>query len=433
MREPFRAAAMAALLAAGCKDGCNGGEHANDASGDASGKEAADAGGDAAAHALIQALPGCHTTIAGGHAVKLGGPAAVSIAAMRGKALLTSTVVHNALSRATGNVQARAHAERLVLDATGAAASPPEPIAAGLPGEVSTHAAAVVLGNDLTVLTYAATPSAVARPAPSECNGVLAATSLAPGAAGRELAGHVCRPASMFRAAARGKLGIALAAVPSVASVEAWVLDDADTRAVTLEALSADGGVGTVDAPAVAAGTSALAAAYVVDRGQSARALHVARVGRRGDPAPKAEILDKDHVGTVSVAFENDTLHVVWSSFVPEKSRWVLRWSKWPAGGAPSAPQTIGTGVVSATMPSLAIDRGHFVLAWAEGDENATAVRVGASKQSLAAISGLSTIASATGVVARDPVVAIDGDAMFVAWTERALGLVRTAALKCLE
>jgi hypothetical protein len=96
-------------------------------------------------------------------------------------------------------------------------------------------------------------------------------------------------------------------------------------------------------------------------------------------------------------------------------------------------------------MPSLAIDRGHFVLAWAEGDENATVVRVGASKQSLAAISGLSTVASDVGMVARDPVVAIDGDAMFVAWTERERGaaadsgdgreprIVRTSALKCLE
>jgi hypothetical protein len=455
-------AALAALLATSCKD-CNdsakGGAGGGQDSGAADAMASADPSG-----AAIQAVPGCHPTIPGGHALKLGTPASLSLAATRGKALLVSTAVDRALSRATGITESRARSERVVLGATGAADAPPEAIAAGMAGDVSTHAAAVNLAGELTTLTYA-TPAPAGRTPPPACaDGVLAAVGSAAGTTRRELATRVCRPATTFRAAARGKLGIALATVPGPTAVEAWLLDGADTKPFVVEnvakivagvapsARAGDGGAtgpATIDAPVVAAGATSVGAAYVVDRGGSARELHVSRVGRGGELRASVEVLDKQHVGTVSVAFENDTLHVVWSSFVPEKSRWVLRWSKWPAGGAPSAPQSIGTGVVSATLPSLAVDGARFLLAWAEGDEHATVVRVGASTKSLAAISGLSDIVSKPGLLARDPVVALEGDAMFVAWTERARpdtaalardahdtrepAVVRASALRCLE
>ena len=186
-------------------------------------------------------------------------------------------------------------------------------------------------------------------------------------------------------------------------------------------------------APAVAAGSSSVAAAYVVVAGRR-RELHVARLGGDGDSSGSrtVEILDKQHVGTVALAFEDDTLHVVWSSFVPEKKRYVLRWSKWPAGGAPTQPQSIGTGVLSARMPSLAIDRGRFLLAWAEGDEKATTVKVGASRQGLAANPGPRDrrLECRRGARKLRPLRSTS-DAMFLAWTERsgAQTSVRASAL----
>ena len=151
--------------------------------------------------------------------------------------------------------------------------------------------------------------------------------------------------------------------------------------------------------------------------------------------SPWMEVLDKANVGTATVAYEGDVLHVVWSSFVPEKNRFVLRWSKWLAGAAPSAPQTIGTGVLSALTPSLAIDRGRFMLAWTNGDEQTATVKVGASRNGIVAIPGLASVVSTPSVAARDPVVALDGDVMFVAWKE--LGTtepeVHAASISCRE
>ncbi len=85
--------------------------------------------------------------------------------------------------------------------------------------------------------------------------------------------------------------------------------------------------------------------------------------------------------------------------------------------------------------PSLAIDRGRFVLAWANGDEKATTVKVGASTNGVAAIAGLASVVSTPTVLARDPVVALDGDTMFVAWKELGAGEpeVHAASISCRE
>ena len=387
--------------------------------------DAADAGAQ-----LVVDLPGCHPVIGGGTALAGLTPGPLSVVAANGKALVVSSS-----TRAAG----------VVLGPTGAAESPAFVIAAA-PADAGaeappTLASALALGSELSTLTYA-----VRRATAADCaDAVLATTSTAPGAARRELLPHACRQASSLRAATHGKLAIALATSPAVApSVEAWLLDGTEAKPALLETFgpvtgkeakdAGPTGPATVESPAVAAGSSSVAAAYVVHRG-SASELHVARLGGPGGPPARVEVLDKEHIGTVALAFEDDTLHVVWSSFVPEKRRFVLRWSKWPAGGAPTAAQSIGTGVLSATKPSLAIDHGRFLLAWTEGEDRSSTVKVGASRRGIAPISGLATVVSSAGVIAEAPAVAIDNDALFVAWLERGAAepSARAAALKCRE
>jgi hypothetical protein len=391
--------------------------------------DAADPDTGPRAHELVVALPGCHPAVAGGSVLSGITPGSLSIAASNGKALVVSSSTQSE--------------EAVVLGPTGAAASPVEVITSAQGGDGGadsprTFASALSLGSELSTLTYASGR----RPSASCADAVLSVRSAAQGAARRELLSHACRPAETLRAAGRGKLGIALATSGAARPVEAWIIDGAETKPVVLETLGpatvTDGGPPTapsLDVPALAAGSSSVAAAYVVRRGTGARELHAVRLGGHGSPPARMEILDKENVRDVTLAFEDDTLHVVWSVLVPEKKRFVLRWSKWPAGGAPSAPQTIGTGVLSATSPSLAVDHGRFVLAWAEGDEKATTIKVGASRLGLAPIPGLATVVSTAGAAAGGPAVAIDGDAMFVAWVERSgqAAAVRASALSCLE
>jgi hypothetical protein len=411
-------------------------------SGSAPGAPSAPASASATTPAV---LPGCHAALAGGSVTRLA-PATLSIAVAKGKALVVSTVLDEPADAAS---LGRAHAERVVLGKSGAPEGPPEAVQGALaPGAgVSTFASAVVLGGELSTLAYG-----VRRTAPAECgDGALVATGARPGATRREIVAHVCRPASMFRAAAHGDRGIAFADGAGPGTVDAWLLEGPSARLVPLEALggaaSTDGGAAprrtdggsagaaSVDAPSVSVGAASVAAAYVVVRGAT-RQLRVARLASNADAkAATIEVLEADNVGTVSTAFEDDTLHVVWSSFVPERNRYVLRWSKWPAGGSPSPPQSLGTGVLSAFAPALAVDRGRFLLAWAEGDaKSSTVVKVGASKSGLAFISGVATVVSTRGVDARAPVVALEGDAAFVAWKE--LGHdpeVRASAISCHE
>jgi hypothetical protein len=385
----------------------------------------ADAAIDWASRPVVQGIPGCHVTTKDGNVVEVQ-PGTLSLAVAKGKALLVST--------------GKTGAERVLLGPGGAASGAAEPIADALPkGDgVSTLAAALPFGGDLTTLTYAAR-----RPTPSECaDGTMVIKVADAGSASRALTTHACRASSLLRSAARGPLGIAFVdgatasdrsakagpAAPAIA--DAVVIEGPTSRPVRLEKVEG----ASIDSAAVAAGTSSVAAAYVVVRGKT-RELHVARFPG-GTAPPKIEIVEKENVGTVTAAYEGDTLHVVWSAFVADKNRHVLHWSKWPAGGAPSAPQAIGTGVVSATEPSLAIDRGRFFLAWSQVDEKATIVKAAASKSGLAALPGLANAMSTPGASAREPVVALESDAMFMAWKETAPGSeprVRAATVKCLE
>jgi len=406
--------------------------------------------------ALALALPGCHPIVAGGNALAGLTPGVLSIAAANGRALVVSSSTQGEEAAPTSEpgrlvpsggetgapqLALRTRAEGVVVGRAGAAESPAEVLANDLlgggadagAGSSRTFAAAAVLASELTTLTYAVRHATITGCA----DAVLATKAAAPGAERRELLPHACRPASMLRAAGRGKLGIALATSRFAPNVEAWLLDGNEAKPALLETLgpatgrdAGASGPPTVNLPAVAAGSSSVAAAYVVARGAT-RELHVARIGGHGDAPARVVQLDKEHVGSVALAFEDDTLHVVWSSFVPEKKRSLLRWSKWPAGGAPTIAQTIGTGVLSATKPALAIDHGRFLLAWTEGEDRATTVKVGASRSGLAPIPGLATVVSSAGATAEAPAVAVADDALFITWVEQ--NSVRAAALECRE
>jgi hypothetical protein len=413
-------AALFALRSGGSPDKRpGGGSGSASSSGSSVGAEAA----DAAAH-TVRAHPGCHPTMDGGTLAKVA-PGALSLAVVKDRALLVGTVDGT-------------RAERVVLDRmgapTGAVAAVTDALPAG-PG-VTTLAAAVAEDAQLATLTYSAR-----RPAPADCaDGLLVSKGADADAPRRELLTRSCRAASMLVAAARGSLGIAFldgatkadgdpAAAPAIADVV--VISGSSSSQSRVETI---GGGATIAHAATAAGATSVAAAYVVAHGTT-RELHVVQLGKDGKTTAKMEVLDKANVGTATVAYEGDVLHVVWSSFLPEKNRFVLRWSKWLAGTAPSAPQSIGTGVLSAVTPSLAIDRGRFMLAWSNGDEKASTVKVGSSTNGVVAISGLAGVVSTPGVLAREPVVALDGDTMFVAWKELGAGAteVHAASISCRE
>ena len=384
---------------------------------------------DAAAHA-VRAQPGCHPTMAGGTLAKVA-PGALSLAVVKDQALLVGTV------QLEPHGWRGAQAQRIILDRMGAPVGSVETVADALPVVlgVTTLAAAIAQDGRLTTLTYAAR-----RPSATECtDGLLVSKVGEPGAARRELLAHSCRSSSMLVAAARGALGIAFLdgatsadgdprTAPAIA--DAVVIAGLGSSQTRLETI----GDATIVNAATAAGATSVAAAWVVSH-DATRELHVVQLRKDGKPATKVEVFDKQNVGTVTIAYEGDTLHVVWSSFVPERNRSGLRWSKWLAGAAPALTQSIGTGVLSAVTPSLAIDRGRFILAWTNGDEKDSTVKVGASSNGVVAISGLAGVVSTPGAPAREPVVALDGDTMFVAWKELggAEPAVHATSISCRE
>lgn len=417
--------ALVALLASrsDCNEKGSGGVRAR--AGAAPSAEAS----DAAAHA-VRAQPGCHPTMAGGTLAKVA-PGALSLAVVKDQALLVGTV------QLEPHGWRGAQAQRIILDRMGAPVGSVETVADALPvvPGVTTLAAAIAQDGRLTTLTYAAR-----RPSATECtDGLLVSKVGEPGAARRELLAHSCRSSSMLVAAARGGLGIAFLdgatsadgdpkTAPAIA--DAVVIAGLGSSQTRLETI----GDATIVNAATAAGATSVAAAWVVAH-DATRELHVVQLRKDGKPATKVEVFDKQNVGTVTIAYEGDTLHVVWSSFVPERNRSGLRWSKWLAGAAPAPTQSIGTGVLSAVTPSLAIDRGRFILAWTNGDEKDSTVKVGASSNGVVAISGLAGVVSTPGAPAREPVVALDGDTMFVAWKELggAEPAVHATSISCRE
>jgi hypothetical protein len=147
-------------------------------------------------------------------------------------------------------------------------------------------------------------------------------------------------------------------------------------------------------------------------------------------------VIDKGDVGAPTLAFVDDTLHVVWASRSSDKESYVLRWTKLSDTGVLSPIQRLSTGVGSAFAPALAIDEnGRFLVAWMEGDDKRGIVKVGVSRRGMAAAVALARPVSNEATNARDPEVGLDKNAMFLVWQEYGKNTqeLRAATLECLE
>jgi len=408
------------------------------------------AGIDAAS--LVQATPGCRLATPGGNALagKLE-PGSVTIAVVKGKALVVNTVYKDPrrldASDAADALES-AKAERVVLASSGVPEGPFEPVVEPHtqdegPCCAETWAVATAFHDELTTLSYG-----TSRSAPDACRG---GTLMLKGAGAPVwMLEKSCRHASVLAGAARGDLAVALLDGPTTLphAVKTWpavadaVVQTGGTggKAKTLRLEQLGGGegfLGRIEAPAAAVGKSMAAVAYrVVDATKNTRELHVARFDAKGEKIGSVLVLEKGNVGAPTLAFEGDALHVVWASRGSDREPYALRWSKIVGTAAPAPPQRLGTGITSAFAPSLAIeDGGRILIAWMEGDDKTGTIKVGASTRGIASAIALAYPVSNPGTNARDPEVGLDGSAMFLVWQE--LGPktqeLRAAALKCRE
>ena len=376
---------------------------------------------DAAVITLPDALaPGCRAVVEGGTPVDgMQAPGTVTVAIAKGHALLVNT----RFTEPRGDVAETASAWRVELSAiTGAIESKPTVVTALHTSDepaccALTWAVATSFGGEPAALSLAAT-----RAGAKTCAGGTIAVQGRDATKG--LATGQCNFSTAFAGAAHGETaigvldGIVDPTKGSVPAVDAVVHAAGKSTAVRLESFPTPGTATTerpkVDALAAAASAGVAAAAYRVTRG-AVQEIHVVRLGLDGKPAGKVEVIDRGVVGAPALAFDGDTLHIVWAARGDTREPYVLRWTTWAAGAAPLANQKLGTGVRSAYAPALAIERGRFLLAWAEGDTTGV-VKAGASDHGLAGALALAAAVSTPGVDAKSPAVAIDHDGMFVVW-----------------
>jgi hypothetical protein len=389
---------------------------------------------------VVNAKLGCIAAVRGGHA--LGGrsaPGFTSIAAARGKAL----VVHWRASAPQADAAEPAEeisSERVVLDGAAKPLGPMTPVADANAADAGpsplTWASASTFGGELTSLSYGITrvPAAGCRDARvAWSSGEQAATTAA---------SDTCKLATSFAGAGRGELAVLALNGPTAAesqrgktsAIDAIVLSGGSTRTTRLHSLGAGGS----DALAAALGVTWAAVAWRTGT-DGAHELYLAGVDKAGvTTSPKPVSLDKGMVGAPALAFEGDTVHVVWAARRDDRSPYQLRWAKWDGKGAPTQAQTLSTRGGPAFAPAIAVQPGgRFVVAWTEGDEKAGVVKGGSSRVNiLAAVLGADAL-STPGVDARAPEVAVDGDTSYVVWHEsadkaRPEGL-RATTLRCIE
>lgn len=396
-----------------------------------------------AATGVVSARPGCHAVIEDGVPVPgILEPGAISVAVGKDKALIVNTVFKEADGGAAASALETASASRLEMSATtGSLESKPEPVSEPHTKDEPaccplTWAVATAFGNEVSTLSLGTTRSGA-----QGCAGgtVMLKGTGAPKAVA---AGH-CHFSTALAGAARGSIAIAVTdgivdpKKGSVPATLALVFADGKTKPVQLESFALPGTAGAerpkLDALAAAVGTATTAAAYRVTRG-SLQELHVVKLAPDGTKIGKVEVFDKGVVGAPAMAFEGDTLHVIWATRATEKDPYALRWAKWPPGGAPLPHQRLGTGVLSAYSPALAIEGGRFLLAWTEGDKSGV-VKAGASTSGLTGALALAGVVSHPGTDAKSPRVALDRDAMFIVWQEVAgqTTVVRASPLRCQE
>lgn len=401
-----------------------------------------------AASGVVSAHPGCEAVVQGG--AKLAGmldPGVVSVAVLKGKALIVNTIFKQAGPSGDGGAAdavETANASRTILSAvTGALESKPEPITEPHPkdepaGSPLTWGIATTFGDELSTLSLGTTRSGARG-----CGGGTVMLKGAGAGEGKAIAGGHCHFSTTLAGGARGDVAIAVTdgivdpAKGSVPAVDAIVFSAGKAKPVRLESFAVPGTAATerpkVDALAAAASAGSVAAAFRVTRG-AVQELHVVKLAPDGKQEGKVEVIDRGVIGAPALAFEGDTLHLVWATRASEKDAYSLHWTKWAKGGAPQAHQRLGTGVVSAYSPSLAIDGSRFLLAWTEGDKLGV-VKAGASNSGLTGALALAGVISNAGIDAKTPRVALDRGSMFIVWEELAEKTkeLRASPIRCQE
>lgn len=437
----------ATLATTGC-DSCDKPKPAAEAGAASASSSSADAAPSTPPTPGILAAPGCRARTPGGTVLagKLE-PGNITIAVTGGKALVVNTVFKDPRkldnTDPEGTIES-AKSERVVLAANGLPDGPFEPIIEAHGADEGaatplTWAVATTFHDELATMSYGTGRTGVS------CSG---GTLMLKGAGSPVyvLPDKHCRFASNLAGAGRGDIAVALLDGPTQmpitvktwpAIVEAIVYFGGKAHSIQLE--SEGGGAGTlsrIEAPAAAVGKSLAALAYRVVRPGS-RELHVTMLDISGKKVGKIEVLDKGDVGAPALAFEEDTLHVIWAARPPgDKDPYTLRWTKLSSTGVMSAPQRLSTGVGSAFAPALGIDeRGRVLVAWMEGDDKKGIVKVGVSKRGMASAVALARAISNEGTNARDPEVGLDKNAMFLVWQEygKTTQELRAASLECME
>jgi len=432
-----------------------GAARASGTSGGPSTASPAEPGGDAAP----PAAPGCAAATPGGSVLtgKLE-PGSVSIAVAKGRALVVNTVYKDPRrldSSDKPETLESAKAERVILAPTGLPDGPAEPVidphgpdegaalsrpagAGAGPFVPLTWAVATTFHDELTTMSYGTSRSG---------SGGCAGGSLVLKGAGAPLwvAEKSCRLASGLAGAARGHVAVALVDGPTQppVAVKTWpaiadaiVFADGASKTIRLRADFEEGKLSRIEAPAAAVGKTLMAVAYRVVSG-AVRELHVVRLDRSGAKVADAVVIDKGGAGAPTLAFDEDTLHVVWATRPSDKEPYALVASSiGPDTTAKPTPRTrLATGEGSAFAPALAIAGGRFALAWMVGDDRSGVVRAGTSRKGLETAVSMARVVSNASANARDPEIGLDGEATFVVWHELGAGTgeLRAAALRCPE
>ncbi len=357
----------------------------------------------------VSRLPGCRALVQNG--TRLSGVLGFttpsrgvhSVAVIDDKALVVSTRTASDASDASARTDARGSTARVQMSAvTGVPAGP------AIERSDGAVAAATSSGNALAVLSLHWDPSLAS-------SAVILEAAEGPA---RTLA-HGDFRGGAFAGAARGELGIALTSGVGpeaivLPSVYAIVFTSSAAKTVRIERLEPRA---IIDSGAAAVGSNGLAAvAYRVVRG-GVEELHVATLAADGKMVGRVEVVDRGHVEAPSIAFEGDTLHIVWESRAAETGRSVLRWIKRRTAAAPGPYQTLGTGVLDAHSPALAIEGDRFALAWSEGRDGRV-VKAGSSTRGLSGALEGAVVVSDPQTLASRPKIAVHREATVVVWEE---------------
>jgi hypothetical protein len=166
-------------------------------------------------------------------------------------------------------------------------------------------------------------------------------------------------------------------------------------------------------AVAVAVGKSQAAAVI-----RAGKKLWVVRIGndaaRIGDPVELAA----GEVGSPTAVFSGDNLNVVWAQADTKGSPYQLKWANFdPSKGRIDLITPLDTKGASSFSPTLAMFKGHVLLAWMEGDASKTG-RVRLSRLDGKGPFDARTATISHGTNARDPRIAASDGGAWIVWSE---------------